>query len=72
MADGFAKDARITKGEREMKILMIGDSLSSDIFGAASVGMDSCWFNTRGHKKDGNIEPTYEIERLDGLLTLLK
>ena len=68
----FFNKMLLDMGARADECLMIGDSLSSDIFGAASVGMDSCWFNTRGHKKDGKIEPTYEIERLDGLLTLLK
>ena len=51
--------------------LMIGDSLLSDIYGAASVGMDTCWFNTRGHKKDGETQPTYEINCLNDLVSFL-
>ena len=51
--------------------LMIGDSLSSDILGAAQAGMDTCWFNTRGHENTTGVLPTYQIEKLSDLKKLL-
>ncbi|MBQ4268655.1 MAG: HAD-IA family hydrolase [Clostridia bacterium] len=51
--------------------LMIGDSLSSDILGAAQVGMDTCWFNTRGHENTTGVSPTYQIEKLSDLKKFL-
>ncbi len=57
-------------GETPQNCLMIGDSLSSDIAGGNAAGMDTCWFNTRGHQADGSVRPTYEIERLTDLLGL--
>lgn len=51
------------------KVLIVGDSLTSDIQGGINYGIDTCWFNP--HTKENNIgnEPTYEIR---GLMELLK
>lgn len=54
-------------------VLMLGDSLSSDIRGAAQAHIDSCYFNPRGLPNTSGITPTYEIRALheaDALLTL--
>lgn len=51
--------------------LIIGDSLSSDILGGAAAGMDTCWFNTRGHENKTGIIPTYKIEKLSDLKSIL-
>ena len=51
--------------------LMLGDSLTSDIAGAANAGVDSCWFNPQGKENATAIRPTYEVRSLcqvDGLL----
>ena len=45
-------------------VLMIGDSLSSDIAGAAAAGIDSCWFNPSGIKSDGSNPADYVITEL--------
>ena len=53
------------------QVLMIGDSLSSDIQGGADYGLDTCWFNPRGAPRDRDVEVRYEIGRrgeLPGLL----
>ncbi len=47
------------------EILMIGDSLSSDIKGGNDSGIATCWFNPAGNKPDPVIVPTYEISRLE-------
>jgi len=44
--------------------LMIGDSIASDILGAANAGIDSCWFNPKGKPCPENAHPTYEVATL--------
>lgn len=52
------------------KLLIIGDSLSSDIAGAKAYGMQSCWFNPE-KKKAKDILPDMEIHALIELLERL-
>ncbi len=54
------------------QVLMVGDSLSSDIEGAVRYGIDSCWFNPSGKKNGTSFRPTYEIGALRELIPLLK
>ena len=51
-------------------VLMIGDSLTSDIKGGNDFGIDTCWFNPAGMPADPEIEPTYQITSLRELLTI--
>lgn len=53
-------------------VLVIGDSMSSDIAGGAAAGLDTCWFNPRSRPAAAAVTPTYEIRRLDELLPLLE
>lgn len=46
------------------EVLMIGDSLSSDIAGGVEYGIDTCWFNPNGVELDGGPRPTYTISEL--------
>lgn len=46
------------------RILMIGDSLSSDIKGALDFGIDSCWVNLAGARNESGLKPTYEVRSL--------
>lgn len=43
------------------RVLMIGDSLSSDIQGGINAGIDTCWFNRHKAVNETSIVPTYEI-----------
>lgn len=52
------------------QILMVGDTLSSDILGANGVGIDSCWFNHIGENNTTEIKPTYEITDIKQLITI--
>ncbi|MGL4568653.1 MAG: YjjG family noncanonical pyrimidine nucleotidase [Fusobacteriaceae bacterium] len=52
-------------------ILMIGDSLSSDIKGGVNFGIDTCLYNPQKHGLSGEIKPTYEIQSLKELLKYL-
>ena len=43
------------------RVLMIGDSLTSDIQGGINAGIDTCWFNPAAKVNALGIQPTYEI-----------
>lgn len=49
------------------KILVIGDSLTSDIQGGNNAGLDTCWFNPMRKANDSTAKPTYEIKNLTDL-----
>lgn len=51
--------------------LMIGDSLTSDMAGGSNAGIDTCWYNPHGAARNGDVEPTHEIDSLRGLDALL-
>lgn len=53
------------------QILMVGDTLSSDILGANRVGIDSCWINYSSDKNMTDIKPTYEISDMKQLVQIL-
>ncbi|GAB4501419.1 MAG: YjjG family noncanonical pyrimidine nucleotidase [Anaerolineales bacterium] len=50
-------------------VLLIGDSLSSDMQGGLNAGIDTCWFNPR--RAPGSLPVTYQIQRLEELPALL-
>ena len=43
------------------KILIVGDSLTSDIKGGNNIGIDTCWYNPKGANKPNDIIVNYEI-----------
>ncbi|MEI6289904.1 MAG: YjjG family noncanonical pyrimidine nucleotidase [Chloroflexota bacterium] len=51
-------------------VMIIGDSISSDIKGGIDFGIDTCWFNQKGSKSD--LPMTYSISKLIELLPILK
>ncbi len=53
------------------KVLMIGDSLNSDIFGGNSFGIKTCYCNFNNIENTSNIKPTYEINSLLKLKEIL-
>jgi len=54
------------------QVLVIGDSLSSDIRGGFEAGLDTCWYNPTGKPPDLRWLPTYEIARLEDLWGILR
>lgn len=46
------------------KVLMVGDSLNSDIRGGNNFGIDTCWFNQDKVMNKTDVIPTYEISNL--------
>lgn len=53
------------------EVLMVGDSLSSDISGGMHFGLDTCWVNPRFQPLPENCEPTYQIRDLRELRDIL-
>jgi len=49
------------------RVLMVGDSLTSDIRGGNDYGIDTCWFNPSGRACDQDVRIDYEIARLEEL-----
>lgn len=52
-------------------VLMIGDSLTSDMRGANLYGIDACWFNPDARPADAAVTVRYEIRSLRELLRFL-
>ncbi|HSN57138.1 MAG TPA: YjjG family noncanonical pyrimidine nucleotidase [Candidatus Sulfomarinibacteraceae bacterium] len=61
---------RVGSPERST-VLVVGDSLSSDIAGGAAAGLDTCWFNPEGAGNGHGVAPTHEIRRLRQLLEIV-
>ncbi|WP_160680138.1 YjjG family noncanonical pyrimidine nucleotidase [Clostridium sp. C8-1-8] len=53
------------------KVLMVGDSLTSDIKGGFNFGIDTCWYNPNKIVNRTDIEPTYEISELSQLKEII-
>jgi 2-haloacid dehalogenase len=53
-------------------ILMIGDSLTSDMQGGVDYGVDTCWYNPAGEPRSDPLPITYEIPRLRELLKIVE
>ena len=51
-------------------VLLIGDSLTSDMRGGVDYGIDTCWYNPAG--KTTELLVTYQISQLQELVKLLK
>ncbi|NOW04992.1 YjjG family noncanonical pyrimidine nucleotidase [Clostridium beijerinckii] len=52
-------------------VLMVGDSLTSDIQGGINFVIDTCWYNPNKLKNNSNMTPKYEISNFDELKHLL-
>lgn len=53
------------------KILVVGDSLSSDVAGGINAGLDVCWFNPNGLDA-GELSPKYTVTRLAEVAAIVK
>lgn len=52
-------------------VLIIGDSLTSDMRGGNHFGIDTCWFNPVGRMNRQGIDIRYEIQDLRDLIPIL-
>jgi 2-haloacid dehalogenase len=60
----FAKALELMGVSDRSSVVMVGDSLTSDIAGGIAFGIDTCWVNLRGSAPDPAIVPTYVARSL--------
>ena len=53
------------------EMLIVGDSLSSDILGGNLAGIDTCWVNPEGLPVPEGIRADYQIRKIGELLEIL-
>ncbi len=53
------------------ELLVIGDSLTSDIRGGILSGIDTCWYAPSGQQAPPEIQPTYTVRSFEALRDLL-
>ncbi len=53
------------------KILMLGDSLTSDMKGGINAEIDTCWFNPKNKENYLNLPLTYTVKTYDEILKIL-
>lgn len=67
-------DHAITLMEGEVprhKILMVGDTLESDILGGINAEIDTCWINAHEKVAPESIQPTFEVKSMLDLEVIL-
>jgi 2-haloacid dehalogenase len=52
-------------------VLVIGDSLNSDIQGGNNFGVATCWYNPHRSVNRSGHEPSFEISALTELLDII-
>ncbi len=57
--------------ETREHVLVVGDSLTSDIQGGINAGLDTCWLNRAHAENPGQVSPTYEIDALEQLYPIV-
>lgn len=57
--------------ENRARVLMVGDSLTSDIQGGINAGIDTCWLNPTRAENTGRVHPDYEITALEELYPIV-
>lgn len=56
---------------RKENVLLVGDSLTSDIRGGNVYGMDTCWFNPARKPRPADVNICYEIDALAAVLEIV-
>jgi len=70
---GFFSELFSRMGDPEKaEVLMVGDSLSSDIAGGSGFGIDTCWLNPSGQSNESSVVPTYEIRDLPEIIEITR
>lgn len=54
------------------EMLIVGDSLTSDICGGNNAGIQTCWYNPRKEKAKPGYKIDYEIENLQDIYKILQ
>ena len=54
------------------EVIIVGDSLTSDICGGNNVGIKTCWYNPSRVSVQGNYHIDYEISDLHEIFEIVK
>ncbi len=54
------------------EVLIVGDSLTSDMKGGKGAGIRTCWFNSKGAEKSFQIDTDYEIKQIVQVKDIIK
>jgi YjjG family noncanonical pyrimidine nucleotidase len=68
----FSVAAARTGSPPKSDVLIIGDSLTSDIQGGVDYGIDTCWYNPTSEPRPDHLSIAYEIRQLSQLLEIIK
>ena len=60
-----------SENKDKSKMLLIGDSLTTDVFGGNKIGIDTCWFNPNSAPLPDEYKPTMTINKLLELKKML-
>jgi 2-haloacid dehalogenase len=55
---------------RRSEVLIVGDSLTSDMRGGEAYGIDTCWYNPSHAPRDPPVGVRYEIDDLEALIAI--
>jgi len=53
------------------EVMMVGDSLTTDIQGANNAGIPCCWFNPMHKEKHSDLRIDYEIDEISKVLSII-
>lgn len=68
----FFEKALATVEEKDpRRMLIVGDSLTSDILGGVNAGIDTCWYNPKGLPRPEGLRIDHEIKNLWEITGLL-
>ena len=54
------------------EVIIIGDSLTSDMQGGVNAGILTCWYNPNGMENTSGLKLDYEIQNLSQVLEIIK
>jgi putative hydrolase of the HAD superfamily len=55
---------------KKEEMMIVGDSLTSDIKGGINYGIDTVWYNPKGNINSSKVTPTYEIRKLSDIFKI--
>lgn len=67
--DAVLADLGLSYEEAAKRAIVIGDSLTSDIKGGITAGLDTCWFSPE-NAVSGEIKPTYTVRSLTDIISI--
>lgn len=53
------------------EVMIVGDSLTSDMQGGNNAGIVCCWYNPKGMKNETDLRIDYEIDDLNNIMEIL-